>query len=128
MVTGGTSGIGAGVSHVLSDCGYHIIAATVSEEEIRNFPDRENLETRLLDVTDGDAVLGFFNDLPALYGLVNCAGILRRGDEYDIDVFQEVIDVNLVGTMRCCLAAQVNSSIGPYGLAGTLAPWCWPAA
>lgn len=39
-------------------------------------------------------------------GLVNCAGILRRGDEYDIDTFQHVINVNLTGTMRCCLAAH----------------------
>ena len=38
--------------------------------------------------------------------MVNCAGILRRADEYDIEVFQQVIDVNLTGTMRCCLAAH----------------------
>ena len=34
------------------------------------------------------------------------AGILVREKEYDIDVFQKVIDVNLIGTMRCCLAAR----------------------
>jgi NAD(P)-dependent dehydrogenase (short-subunit alcohol dehydrogenase family) len=37
---------------------------------------------------------------------VNCAGILLRGDEYNIDVFARVLDVNLTGTMRCCLAAH----------------------
>ena len=38
--------------------------------------------------------------------LVNCAGILRKADEYDIETFQKVVDVNLTGTMRCCLAAR----------------------
>jgi NAD(P)-dependent dehydrogenase (short-subunit alcohol dehydrogenase family) len=59
-----------------------------------------------MDVTDQTSVDAVFATLDRLDGLVNCAGILRRGDEYDIDVFQRVIDVNLVGTMRCCLAAQ----------------------
>ena len=38
--------------------------------------------------------------------LVNCAGIIRRGAEHDVEVFEQVIDVNLVGTMRCCAAAR----------------------
>jgi NAD(P)-dependent dehydrogenase (short-subunit alcohol dehydrogenase family) len=59
-----------------------------------------------MDVTDGASVDALFNRLNSLSGLVNCAGILVREKEYDIDVFQKVIDVNLTGTMRCCLAAQ----------------------
>lgn len=59
-----------------------------------------------MDVTDGASVDALFGRLDALVGLVNCAGILVRNDEYDIDVFQKVLDVNLTGTMRCCLAAQ----------------------
>ena len=34
LVTGGTSGIGAGVADVLNIAGYQVIAATVSQEEI----------------------------------------------------------------------------------------------
>ena len=37
--------------------------------------------------------------------MVNCAGILLRNEEYEIENFSRVIDVNLTGTMRCCLAA-----------------------
>jgi NAD(P)-dependent dehydrogenase (short-subunit alcohol dehydrogenase family) len=36
---------------------------------------------------------------------VNCAGIIRRGDELDPDVFASVVDVNLNGSMRVCAAA-----------------------
>ena len=106
VVTGGTRGIGAGVAAVLHEAGYHVIAASVSEAEIASFDGPEAVETRLLDVTDGAAVTAFFAGLDSLQGLVNCAGILRRDAEYEIEVFQQVLDVNLTGTMRCCLAAH----------------------
>jgi NAD(P)-dependent dehydrogenase (short-subunit alcohol dehydrogenase family) len=38
--------------------------------------------------------------------LVNCAGIIRRGLEHQPDVFADVVDVNLTGTMRACAAAR----------------------
>jgi NAD(P)-dependent dehydrogenase (short-subunit alcohol dehydrogenase family) len=106
VVTGGTGGIGAGVSEVLHSVGYRVIAATVSQDEIDVFSGSPEIETRLLDVTDTVAVEDFFLEFEDLVGLVNCAGILVRGDEYKIDVFQKVLDVNLTGTMRCCLAAH----------------------
>ena len=59
-----------------------------------------------MDVTDQSAVEAVFSGLDRLDALVNCAGILVRDKEYDIEVFQKVVVVNLTGTMRCCLAAQ----------------------
>lgn len=106
VVTGGTSGIGAGVADVLNGAGYHVIAATVSQDEIDRFSGAAEIETCLMDVTDGTSVDALFGRLENLAGVVNCAGILSRGQEYNIDVFQKVVDVNLTGTMRCCLAAQ----------------------
>lgn len=106
VVTGGTSGIGAGVADVLNGAGYHVIAATVSQDEIDRFSGAAEIETCLMDVTDGTSVDALVSRLDDLAGMVNCAGILVRGQEYEIDVFQKVLDVNLTGTMRCCLAAQ----------------------
>lgn len=106
VVTGGTGGIGAGVTEMLHGAGYRVIAATVSQSEIDAFRATPEIEKRLLDVTDTTAVDAFFAEFDDLVGLVNCAGILLRGDEYNIDVFQKVLDVNLTGTMRCCLAAH----------------------
>lgn len=106
IVTGGTRGIGAGVSQSLAKAGWSVIAASASQAEIDAFPAIANIETRLLDVTQDGSVAGLFDGVDTLDGLVNCAGIIRRNDEYDIDVFQQVIDVNLTGTMRCCLAAH----------------------
>lgn len=106
VVTGGTRGIGAAVSRVLFNAGWHVIAASNSQDEIDAFGKPEEIELRLLDVTDDKSVRSVFGNLNSLGALVNCAGILQRGAEYDLAVFQRVIDVNLVGTMRCCVAAQ----------------------
>ncbi|WP_434053640.1 MAG: SDR family NAD(P)-dependent oxidoreductase [Roseibium sp.] len=105
VITGGTRGIGAGVAEVLSRSGWHVISAGVSEEEIARFSGSKDIELRLLDVTDEASVDSLFSGLERLDALVNCAGILVREREYELDVFQKVIDVNLTGTMRCCLAS-----------------------
>ena len=106
FVTGGTSGIGAGVARTLANAGWSVVAASVSQSELDAFEAQDAIAVRRLDVTDQASVETAFSDLTQLDALVNCAGILLRGDEYDIDVFARVLDVNLTGTMRCCLAAH----------------------
>ncbi len=106
VVTGGTSGIGAAVSRVLSDTGWQVVAATISQTEIEAFNGPDDIELMLLDVTNQASVDALFGSLKRLDALVNCAGILQRGAEYDLEVFQRVIEVNLIGTMRCCVAAH----------------------
>ena len=119
VVTGGTRGIGEGVSRVLAEGGWRVIAVSASQEEIDTFQSENGIETGILDVTSDDAVSDFFGDLETLDALVNCAGILRRGDEYDIDVFKRVIDVNLTGTMRCCVAARDHLAASKGGIVNT---------
>lgn len=106
LITGGTRGIGAGVARAMAEAGWSVIAASVSQSELDAFETQNGIQTRLLDVTDQASVNAIFDELSQLDALVNCAGILVRGDEYDINVFARVLDVNLTGTMRCCLAAQ----------------------
>ena len=111
VVIGGTRGIGAGITETLLASGWTVTATGVSDEEVsafqEAFPDKANgLTVATLDVTDQAAVTSLFKGLPDLKGLVNCAGVLARGAEYEIETFQRVIDINLTGTMRTCLAAQ----------------------
>ncbi|MEL7464156.1 MAG: SDR family oxidoreductase [Pseudomonadota bacterium] len=103
-VIGGTRGIGAGVVESLIAKGWRVTATGVSAEEVAAYDGAA--DTAVLDVTDNEAVTAFFGGMEALDGLVNCAGILLRGREYEIDVFQKVIDINLTGTMRACVAAR----------------------
>ena len=106
LVTGGTRGIGAGVARSLAKAGWSVTAASVSQSELDTFEPQARINVQLLDVTDQSSVDAAFAGLTQLDALVNCAGILLRGEEYDIDVFARVLDVNLTGTMRCCLAAH----------------------
>jgi NAD(P)-dependent dehydrogenase (short-subunit alcohol dehydrogenase family) len=59
-----------------------------------------------LDVRDGDAIKDLIGSFDGLDVLVNCAGVIRRGEELDPEVFQSVVDINLNGTMRMCAAAR----------------------
>ncbi len=106
LVTGGTRGIGSGVVKALLDAGWRVIATGVSQDEVDQCMPAGNLSARTLDVTDQDAVDRMTADLESLDGLVNCAGIVARGREYEIEAFRHVIEVNLVGTMRMCLACR----------------------
>lgn len=64
------------------------------------------LEFRRLDVRDQPAVAALLGQYFELDVLVNCAGIIRRGDEHDPAVFESVVDINLTGMMRACTAAR----------------------
>ena len=109
IVIGGTRGIGAGVTRTLLEAGWYVLATGLTEEEVREFKagtKKPELDVRVLDVADQSSVDACFDTVSQLSGLVNCAGMLVREKEYEIETFCKVIDVNLTGTMRTCLAAH----------------------
>ncbi|NOD92603.1 SDR family oxidoreductase [Ruegeria sp. HKCCD4884] len=107
VIIGGTRGIGAGIADTLRAKGWRVTATGVGAEEVSEYAARHSDDTcTQLDVRDIQAVSEFFTGIEKLDGLINCAGILVRGAEYEIETFEKVIDINLTGTMRCCLAAQ----------------------
>lgn len=119
VVTGGTRGIGAAVSRVLAASGWQVIAASNSQTELDAFEGSADIELRLLDVTDDASVDSLFGGLSQLDGLVNCAGILQRNAEYELEVFERVVAVNLTGTMRCCVAAHDLLAAGGGAIVNT---------
>ncbi len=119
-MTGGTRGIGEGVSRRLASSGYRVLATGWSESEIASFHPEPGIEVTSLDVTDQSSVDRLFVGITTLAGLVNCAGILQRGDrEFNIEHFQRTIDVNLTGTMRMCLAARDALARGEGAIVNT---------
>lgn len=111
LVTGGTSGIGWGVAQALASEGARVLVTGLTAEEANAARDRaagQTIETAPLDVTDAAAVEEYARSLPALDALVNCAGTIRRREEYELPVFEYVMAVNLTGTMRMCEAARAR--------------------
>lgn len=110
LVTGATSGIGAGIAQAFRDGGATVIATGASEAEVaraRDAPAFSAIALRVLDVRNDADVRACAAGLDRLDVLVNCAGVVRRGGvEHDPAEFAQVVDVNLNGTMRMCTAAR----------------------
>jgi NAD(P)-dependent dehydrogenase (short-subunit alcohol dehydrogenase family) len=102
LVTGGTGGIGRATALAFLQAGASVIAAGFETDE--SLPPQVRKE--ILDITDAASVESLFHRIPELHVLVNAAGIIRRDDEYKLDVFAQVMDVNLTATMRTCMAAR----------------------
>jgi NAD(P)-dependent dehydrogenase (short-subunit alcohol dehydrogenase family) len=109
LVTGGTQGIGAAVALQLAGMGAQVIAAGLppaggwNEDNVLTAAGMRPTE---LDVSNPHSVSQLFSGLDCLDIVVNCAGIIRRGAEHELEVFEQVIAVNLTGTMRVCSAAR----------------------
>ncbi|MBC7772432.1 MAG: SDR family NAD(P)-dependent oxidoreductase, partial [Pyrinomonadaceae bacterium] len=109
LVTGGTSGIGWGIAEAMAAEGARVMVTGLTQEEADGANDQAAGRTiygAALDVTDSQAVAKYFTSIATLDVLVNCAGTIRRRDEYDVGVFEYVVAVNLTGTMRICEAAR----------------------
>ena len=105
LVTGGTSGIGAGIARAFQSTGARVLVTGLTDDEAAAAR-AEGLDAAPLDVRDGAAVNAFATRLERLDALVNCAGMIRRRDEHEVDVFAQVLEVNLTGTMRMCAACR----------------------
>ena len=104
-MTGGTQGIGAGIAQQFAALGARVIAAGIAPTDAQRDA-LAGIEVAALDVADAASTADLFARLDTLDVLVNCAGMIKRGDEHDIETFERVIAVNLNGTMRMCAAAR----------------------
>ncbi len=109
LVTGGSSGIGAAIAQVFASNGDLVVATGATKEEVERAQVQSEstaISFQELDVRDGNAVQACIDEIDSLDVLVNCAGVIRRNAEHEPEVFADVIDINLNGSMRVCTAAR----------------------
>ena len=122
LVIGGTSGIGAAIADAFAALGAVVTVTGATAEECaaaRASPRFRCRDAVAIDVRDDAAMTHLVDDLPRLDVLVNCAGIIRRGAEHDVAVFEEVLAVNLTGTMRTCTLARDKLKVAKGAIVNT---------
>ena len=126
LVTGGGSGLGAATARLLQEAGGNVVVADLGgRDEIGRF-----VETDVRDEASVQRALDAAVELGALRGVVNCAGIGaaclvvgKDGEPHPLDAFQNVIDVNLVGTfnvVRLAAAAMAGNEPDEDGERGVI--------
>jgi NAD(P)-dependent dehydrogenase (short-subunit alcohol dehydrogenase family) len=108
LVIGGVSGIGRAIAEAFAaeECRVTVTGKTREEVE-RAQLFRENVRSYALDNTKPEEIAAVIATLDRLDILVNAAGMILRDDqEFEAENFERVVDVNLTGTMRMCLAAR----------------------
>jgi len=104
LVTGGTRGIGEAIALAFAAIGDQVLATGVEAELPAG---QENIDYMALDVRNEDAIGQLVAGLPGLDVLVNCAGVLYRDNqEHEVAGFEEVVNINLLGTMRTSYACR----------------------
>jgi 2-deoxy-D-gluconate 3-dehydrogenase len=116
VVTGGNGGIGLGMARGLAQAGAAIVVAGRNEK--KNAAAVKELEGRgakaagvALEVADDASCKAMAEAARERFGrldiLVNNAGVNNRKppEDYEIEEFQSILDVNLNGVWRCCMAA-----------------------
>ncbi|HTO59156.1 MAG TPA: SDR family oxidoreductase [Pseudomonadales bacterium] len=108
LVTGGSSGIGHGIARAFASAGAQV-TITGRRAEARDYDsDLSGMEYRQLEVTDAPAITACVGSLPTLDVLVNNAGANLPGgkSEYDPDVFEESVRINLFSAFRLASACR----------------------
>jgi NAD(P)-dependent dehydrogenase (short-subunit alcohol dehydrogenase family) len=113
VVTGGTSGIGRALALGLAEAGAEVVPTARRRdlvEEVAAEVERRGRRTLRLttDVTDRATLEAAREEVLRAFGrvdvLVNCAGRTKRAPtlEFTEADWQDILDTNLTGTLRCC--------------------------
>jgi len=99
VVTGAGQGIGRAIAARLVADGFDVLALDVNADQLGEVAASLGCRTRVLDVTDDDAVAAVAGDAPDCRVLVNNAAIQRYQDLLHTthDEMRTVLDVNVIG-------------------------------
>jgi len=113
VVVGGTSGIGRALALGLAEAGADVVPTSRRVEQVEDTAAQiQKIGRRTLavpsDVGDRSSLERVLAETVSQLGtvdiLVNCAGKTKRAPTLDFDeaVWQDILDTNLTGTLRCC--------------------------
>jgi len=110
VITGGSGGLGFAIAQRLTDSGAKVVLWDINADPLNAAADKIGaaLAARV-DVTDQSCVAAAAREAASKLGsidvLINSAGIngvIDKVETYPIDVWRQVLNVNLTGTFLCC--------------------------
>lgn len=106
LITAAGQGIGRASALACAAAGAQVVATDINGELLAKFDDVSGIETRVLDVTDVNAINALAAELPDLDGLFNCAGVVHHGSILELDdaAWAFSIDLNVTSMVRMCRA------------------------
>ena len=105
LIVGGSGEIGSGIARAFGDCGasVHVTGTRPSPGDYNDGNFGEAVYHQL-DLSQSDAMSVFSPGFDSLDVLVCAQGIARYGrKEFELETFRNVIELNLVSVMACCL-------------------------
>lgn len=102
VVGASRAGIGAAIAAAFQQAGANVTITGIEDQPAET--DRDRYSYRRIDVRNDLEIARLAADFEHLDVLVNCAAITSRGEEMAPDFFARVVDVNLAGTFKLCLA------------------------
>jgi len=108
LVTGGSNGIGRGVAQAFADAGAHVIITGRRAAASDYATDLDGFDYHALEISDAAGIEALAAGLGGLDVLVNNAGATFPGgrDEWQPDVFEDAVRINLVGAFRMAQACK----------------------
>lgn len=106
VVTGASSGIGAATARLFRQHGWDVVAVARREDKLRTLAEEIGADVFIADLThqeDVDALRSFVASSGPLHALVNNAGGafgMASVEESDPDDWQQMFDINVLGTKR----------------------------
>lgn len=125
LITGAGNGIGMAAARFFAEEGARLYLIDIDAEALAStlgsLPEGSDALSRVASVTDEAAMLDAADEMAAAFGgidaVVNSAGVVvvEPALEARIDVFRQVIEVNLVGTWIVCQAAAHHMAAAGSG-------------
>jgi NAD(P)-dependent dehydrogenase (short-subunit alcohol dehydrogenase family) len=107
LVTGGSSGIGLGIAQAFAAADAEVIITGTRAAASDYDSDLSAFDFRCLDVREGAALDALAASLGSLDVLVNNAGAhLMARDEWQPEVFEEAVAINLFGAFHLAIACK----------------------
>ena len=124
VVTGGAQGFGLDVAKRFLESGAKVFIWDIDEKLLKSAADEvknPNLFYSVVDISNYQAVEKSVADITSKSNidiLINNAGITGPTGplwEYDVDMWNKIVQINLMGTFNCCRAIVPNMIKNNYG-------------